>query len=337
MNCSILRILTLASAVLLAACSNKDENTAAEIPEPVAESTVSGHLYVGHDAGPVSVYSLMSFGKLDDIAVGESPKKQGTPSLDLSSDGNFLALAMNHANALAIVDTSTRQLVHKVPLGGLPSLVRTHGMTAVVAHANNQISVVDLPSGEIKRTFNVTIEPQNMVFASEGQHVVATHENHDELFVYNLDSGERLEQVDLSEYGVRPRGVAHSPKGKHLAVALEYSNKILILNDGYKVVGEMLTGEVPYEVAYNHDGSELVVALVRGKALQVFDTETLMLKREMPVDNPCFNFAFTPDHTHLIMACEPGNTLLVMNYATGTRVRNIQENAAPRGLAVSSH
>ena len=337
MNCSTLRTLTLASALLLSACSNKvDENTATEIPAPAAESTANGHLYIGHDTEPITVYGLMGFNKLDDIAVVQAPNNRGAHSLGLSEDGQLLAAAVKQANALSILDTATRQLVRNVALGSAPSLVRVWGMTAVVAHAPNQISVVDLPSGAIKRTFTMAVEPQNMAFASEGQRLVVTHEDHDAVFVYDLENGELIKQVDLSEYGVRPRGVEQSPNAKHIAVALEYSNKVLIMNDEYRVVGEVLTGEVPHEVAYNQDGSELVVTLMRGKALQVFDSETWMLEREMPVEDQCLRFAFTPVHTHLIVACGSTNKLLVLNYATGSLVREILDIHSPRALVVNS-
>lgn len=335
MNFSILRNLAVASVLLLSACSNKDESSVSNTVAPSAQSAPTGHLYVGHDTGPVSLYSLAEFSKLTEIAVGEPPTSQGGHSLALSEDGKLLAVAVAQAKALAIVDTNTRQTVHSVLLGSEPSLVQVHGMTAVVAHAPLQISVIDLPTGEIKRTFNVAIEPQNMAIASNGQHLVATHENFDELFVYDLETGEPVQQTDVSEYGVRPRGVVQSPDGKHLALAMEYSNKVLVLNSEYKVVDEVLTGEVPYAVAYNQTGSELVVALVRGKVIQVFDTDTLMLKRELPVGAQCLRFAFTPEDTHLIVACGLANKLAVLNYATGELVREIEQTTAPRGLAVS--
>jgi DNA-binding beta-propeller fold protein YncE len=336
MNLSILRNVAMASVLLLSACSNKDENTAPELALPNANMVESGVLYLGHETGPVSLYSLNGFNQLGALSIGESPASQGGPSLGLSEDGQFLAVAMTKANALGIVDTATRKATLIRPLAGAPSLVQVHGVTAVVAHAPKQISLVHLPTGEITRTFEVAIEPQNMALASNGQHLVATHEDFDQLFVYSLETGEPVQQIDLSEYGVRPRGVKPSPNGKHLALALEYSNKILILNDEYRVVGEVLTGEVPYTVAYNQDGSELVVALVRGKVVQVFDTDTLMLKREIPVGEQCLNFVFTPDHARLIVACALANKLLVLNYATGELIHEVQENTTPRGLAVSS-
>ena len=333
MNLSILRNLVIASALLLSACSNKDDSSVSNTVAPSAKSTPTGLLYVGHDTGPVSLYALAEFNKLGEIAVGDMPASQGGQSLALSEDGTLLAVAMAQGRALAIVNTSTQQTVHQVQLGSEPKLVQVHGMTAVVAHAPKQISVIDLPAGETKRTFNVAIEPQHMAIAANGQHLVATNEDFDELFVYDLNTGELAQQTDVSEHGVRPRGVVQSPDGKHLALAMEYSNKVLILNDEYKVVSEVLTGEVPYAVAYNQDGSELVVALVRGKAIQVFDSNTLMLKRELPVGEQCMRFVFSPEDTHLIVACGLANKLLMLNYTTGELVREIEQTSTSRGLA----
>ena len=126
-----------------------------------------------------------------------------------------------------------------------------------------------------------------------------------------------------------------SPDGEQFVVTLEYGNKMLILDKNYNVINEAATGEVPYGVTYTRDGSEIVVALARGKAIQVFDVKTLELKREMPVGDRCWHFSFTPDDTQLIVACGRSNNILVLDYATGNVIKDIPEGNMPWGVMVS--
>lgn len=92
---------------------------------------------------------------------------------------------------------------------------------------------------------------------------------------------------------------------------------------------------MPYGVTYTRDGSEIVVALARGKAIQVFDAKTLELKREMPVGERCWHFSFTPDDKQLIVACGRSNNILVLDYATGNLIKDIPEGNMPWGVMVS--
>jgi YVTN family beta-propeller protein len=88
-------------------------------------------------------------------------------------------------------------------------------------------------------------------------------------------------------------------------------------------------------VTYNRDGSEIVVALARGKAIQVFDAKTLELKREMPVGDRCWHFSFTPDDKQLIVACGRSNNILVLDYASGNVIKDIPEGNMPWGVMVA--
>ncbi|HEX4880116.1 MAG TPA: hypothetical protein VFV39_09755 [Limnobacter sp.] len=336
--------MVLGVALVLGACSKKTENTAPEASAPVEQGAVAQPppvFYVTHASGPVAVYSLTDYSRLGDLPLGE-----GGPGADLSEDGKLLAVAMGKTNDLAIVDTATHQTIHRVPLDFNPGFVRVQGHLAFVGsqstHAKtiekaggvsdalpSQVAIIDLVKGEkvkvIATGFNIgAIEP-----SANGEHILVTHDADENVSVHNIETGEKIVQVDTKEYGIRPREVKRSPNGEQFVITLEYGNKILILDKDYNVIRQAATGEVPHAVSYTRDGSEIAVGLARGKMIQVFDTETLALKREIPIAQRCRHFSFAPEDTHLIVACGPNNSLLVLDYVTGQLIKQIPESNSP--------
>ncbi|WP_370264192.1 cytochrome D1 domain-containing protein [Limnobacter sp.] len=356
----------LALAVGLGACSKQNDVVAPEASAPAettqetsAQATSPGVFYVTHQNGPVTVYSLADYSKVGEINVGEGGRGVG-----LSEDGKLLVVAVKETKDLAIIDTATREVVRRVPVGINPEFVRVLGNRAFVAYEPAskggpppkpgsaeakaiekereegdelpaQVAIIDLATGEKVKEITAGFETEGIEFSGNGEHIIVTNEADENVSVHSIQTGEKIKQIDTREYGIRPRGIKRSPDGERFVVTLEYGNKLLILDKDYNVIREAPTGEVPYGVTYTRDGSEIVVALARGKMIQVFDAQTLMLKREMPVGERCWHFSFTPDDTQLIVACGRSNNVLVLNYATGELVKEIPEGHMPWGVVVA--
>lgn len=355
-----MKVLALGVAVTLAACSKKEEAVTPEAAAPVEQvATPQAVVYVTHQNGPVTVYSLADYSKIAEIAVGEGGRGVG-----LTDDGKLLVVAVKETKDLAIVDTATKQVVRRVPVGINPEFVRVLGNLAFVAYEPSskggpppkpgsaeaaaiekereegdelpaQVAIIDLVKGEKIKEITAGFETEGIEFSADGKHIIVTNEADENVSVHDIETGEKIKQIDTKSYGIRPRGVKRSPNGEQFVVTLEYGNKMLILDKDYNVVNEAPTGEVPYGVTYSRDGSEIVVALARGQAIQVFDAQTLELKREMPVGERCWHFSFTPDDSQLVVACGRSNNILVLDYATGNVIKDIPEGNMPWGVMMS--
>jgi YVTN family beta-propeller protein len=352
-------VIALSIAVALAACSKKEEKIAPEAVAPAEQTAPQAVAYVTHQNGPVTIYSLADYSKIGEINVGE-----GGRGIGLTDDGKLLVVAVKETKDLAIVDTTTNQVIRRVPIGINPEFVRVLGNLAFVAYEPAsksgpppkpgsteakaiekqreegdelpaQVAIVDLLKGEKIKEITAGFETEGIEFSADGQHIIVTNEADENVSVHSIETGEKIKQIDTEKHGVRPRGVKRSPDGEHFAVTLEYGNKVLVLNKEYNVINETATGEVPYGITYNRDGSEILVALARGKAIQVFDAKTLELKREIPVGERCWHFSFTPDDKQLIVACGRSNNIMVLDYATGNLIKDIQEGNMPWGVMVS--
>ncbi|HEY1057253.1 MAG TPA: cytochrome D1 domain-containing protein [Limnobacter sp.] len=346
-----------------AACSKKPEEPKTQAPAVKAEApkpNVPAVAYVSHQDGPITVYSVGDYTKLGDIHVGE-----GARGVGLSDDGSLLVVAVKSSSDLAIVDTATRQVVKRVPVGKNPEFVRVLGDLAFVAYEPSseggpppkpgskeakarenakkdddddkpaQIAVIDLKKGEKIKEITAGMETEGIEFSGDGKNIIVTNEADENVSVHNIETGELVKRIDTKEYGIRPRGVKRAPDGKHYAVTLEYGNKLLKLDKDFNVVDTTPTGEVPYGVTYSRDGKEILVALARGKIIQVFDAETLNLKREMPVGDRCWHFSYTPDDSQLVVACGRSREIQVLNAQTGEKVKSITEGDMPWGVIMS--
>lgn len=354
--------IAAASILGLQACS-KQETSQAEQPATIAEapapSVAQPVVYITRQDGPVQMYSLPDYTLLAEIDVGEGGRGVG-----MTDDGRYLAVAVRSTADMAIIDTTTRQVVRRVPIGINPEFVRVLGDKAFVAYEPAsqggpppkpgsaeaqaiaeeresgdelpaQVAIIDLNTGEKIKEITAGFETEGIEFSADGKHIIVTNEADENVSIHDIETGEKIKQLDTKDYGIRPRGVKRSPDGKRFVVTLEYGNKMLILDEQYNVIKEAPTGEVPYGVTYSRDGSEIVVALARGKAIQVFDAETLELKREMPVGERCWHFSFTPDDKQLIVACGRSHNVLVLDYQTGEVVKDLQTGAMPWGVMVS--
>lgn len=324
--------LALSTAILLAACSKQEEAPPPVVKEttleavPLANPAPQGKFYITNQEGPVSIYSLADYSKLGEISVG-----QGGRGMGLVDDERLLAVAVPATNDIAIIDLATRTVVRRVLVGHNPEIVRVQGMLAYTTldpqakGSPTKLAVIDLSTGEKTRELDVGLQALGMELSADGEHILVTHEANETISVHELETGKLLKTIETREYGIRPRGIARSPNGDHFAVTLEYGNKILILDRDYTITQEIPTGEVPYGISYNRAGSEIFVALARGKAIQVFDTETFELKREIPIGERCLHFSLTPDDKNLVVACGRSNTVLVLNAETGELIKELPE------------
>jgi len=352
-------VVALGMTVAMAACSKKEETVPPEAAVPVEQVAPQAVAYITHQDGPVTIYSLADYSKIGEINVGEGGRGVG-----LTDDGKLLVVAGKETKDLAIIDTATNQVVRRVPVGIKPEFVRVLGNMAFVAYEPAskggpppkpgsaeakaiekereegdelpaQVAIIDLVKGEKIKEITAGFETEGIEFSADGKHIIVTNEADENVSVHDIETGEKIKQIDTESYGIRPRGVKRTPDGEQYVVTLEDGKKMLTLDKNHNVINEAATGEVPYAVNYTRDGSEIVVALARGKAIQVFDAKTLELKREMPVGERCWHFSFTPNDKKLIVACGRSNNILVLDYATGNVIKDIPEGNMPWGVRVS--
>lgn len=322
------------------------------VPPALAQGTA----YVSNQKGNVSTIDLKTFELGPEIDVGG-----GSPrGIGVTADGKLLVVASRDRGDLAVVDRASGKLTTRIAIGKNPEFVRVRGNLAFVSfepasdggpppkpgskeaqeakkkreEAKEQparVAVVDLGAGSKLREIVAGMETEGIEFSADGTKLVVTNEDDNNLGVHDLASGKLLKTIDTRPYGNRPRGIKASPDGRIFVASIEFGNKLVVLDDGFKILKTVPTGDTPYGLAFNRDGSRLFVALAKGKALQVFDTARWEVVAEHPIGERCWHFSFTPDDRHILAACGRSDEVVVLT-ADGKLVKRITDKLMPWGI-----
>lgn len=253
--------------------------------------------------------------------MGEIPV--GTPNAiaELSTDGFFLLASDKGKNpTLAILSLITpKRITHKIQIGAPAKLIRIHQHIAAVFHQNpnqslgkNQLTLIHIDTGLILQTIPIPFDLSDLTWSDNGELIFLSSAESSEISSYNLKTGGLMKTVDLSEHGVKVGKMKQAPDGKHLGVLMEYGNKLLILDNELHTLKETPTGEVPVDLSYNTEGSEIYVLLDRGKTIQIFNTQTLELTREIPLEEHCKHLRLTSEEAQKVLVTCPRSRTLYM-------------------------
>jgi YVTN family beta-propeller protein len=141
-----------------------------------------------------------------------------------------------------------------------------------------------------------------------------------------------LKNISLAKYGDRPRGIKASPDGSMYVTTLEFSNKMLVLNDKFELIKEVTTGKTPYGVSFDNEGKRVFVAANKEKMLQVFNAKTWEKIKDIPTGDRCWHFTFTPDNQQILLVCGRSNEILVIDADRLEVTKRISNNGLPWGI-----
>ncbi|MDZ4250968.1 MAG: SMP-30/gluconolactonase/LRE family protein [Sulfuritalea sp.] len=316
-----------------------------------------GIAYVSNQKGNVTTIDLRTFDTVGEIDIGGAAPR----GLGVTADGKLLVVASRDKGDLAVVELATGKVVRRIPIGKNPEFVRVRGDQAFVSfepasvggpppkpgskeaaelkqkRADDKeqparIAIVDLKAG--KKTAEITggMETEGIEFSADGDKIIVTNEDDNNLTVHDIASGKLLKAIDTKPYGNRPRGIKMAPDGKSYVATIEFGNKLVVLDAGFNVTKVVATGETPYGVAFSRDGSRLYVALAKGKTLQVFDVASWTSIAEYPIGERCWHFTFTPDDRHILVACGRSDDVVVLDAASGRIVKRIADKQMPWGI-----
>lgn len=317
-----------------------------------AHADNKGVAYVSNQDGGVTVIDLDTLEATGNIDIqAKSPRGIG-----LTNDGKWLITANKDNSNISIIDTETKQVVKQVEVGKNPEFVRIYGNYAFISTEPSskggpppkagqeakedddddkipaRIAVVDLKKGKKIREIVGGPETEGIEFSKDGKKIIITNEADNTITVHNFATGKLLKTVSTHEYGDRPRGIKTSPDGKYYVATLEFSNKMIVLDQNFKVTRTVDTANAPYGVSFNKAGDKVYVAAAKDKVLQVFDTKTFEKLADIPTANRCWHFTFTPDEEQILMACGKSDAVLVIDVAKQEKLKDISDKEMPWGV-----
>jgi Uncharacterized conserved protein len=344
------RMILMACAGLLAACGDQ----AGETPVSDAATTDRGLAYVSNQEGGVTVIDLNTMATVRNIDT-----KGGTPrGIGITPDGKTLITANKDQGNISIINSESGELIQFVDIGVNPEFVRVVGNTAYVsfepsskggpppkpgeevieaedddeAEEPARIAIVDIQQGKKLREIVGGPETEGIEFSHDGSKLIITNEEDDTVTVHDIASGELLKTVNTESLGIRPRGIKAAPDGSAYLATLEFGNNFVVMDSEFNVVRTVPTGEAPYGIAYNRDGSLIYVAAGKAKTLEVFDAKTYEKVNQVTTGDRCWHFTFTPDDKDILLACGRSHEVLVIDTATLTVKKRIADKQLPWGI-----
>src|SRR5690606_36222348 len=131
----------------------------------------------------------------------------------------------------------------------------------------------------------------------------------------DIATGELVKTVSTEGLGIRPRGIKAAPDGSAYVSTLEFGNNFLVMDSEFNVVRTVDTGEAPYGIAYNRDGSLIYVAAGKAKTLEVYDAKTYEKVNHFITSDRCCHFTFITDDKEILSARGRSHEVLVIETA----------------------
>jgi YVTN family beta-propeller protein len=255
-------------------------NAPASVFVGLAYSPDGTHAYAsGGGSDVVHTFTVASNGQLTasgDITIGTTAQNPFPTGLSISPDGKTLYVVNNLTNDVAVVDTTTRQITHTIPVGGYPyqALVSKDGKTLYVSNwGDATVSVIDTQTMAVTSTIAVGQHPNSMVFGPDGL-LFVSDANSDAISVIDTDSNTVVRTISVSlyanaPYGSSPQGLAVSRDGRQLYVANAGNNDVVVIGlngdrGPEKMLGEIPVAWYPTSVAVGNDNT-LFVTNAKGR------------------------------------------------------------------------
>jgi YVTN family beta-propeller protein len=260
------------------------------------------------NSATVDAYQVAANGTVTYTGSVALPNPQGNNAipagLAITPDGKTIYAALNGLNSLAVIDVATLSVTAQIPVGNAPYGVALDGNTVWVSNegglvptgndptnssdgtnilvnpatgaANTgSVSGVDIPSGTVKYTIQVGLEPTALVVHSNLLFVANT--NSDSISVIDTKTGTLVDNFALFPgvlYGSQPNDLNFLPDGR-LIVSLGGNNALALyqFNGGNLTVPPTLSGLIPTGwfpgfIAVDSVHNQILVSNIRGIGLE---------------------------------------------------------------------
>ncbi|MSQ80115.1 MAG: hypothetical protein EXR41_00175 [Candidatus Methylopumilus sp.] len=316
----------------------------------IANAGDRGKAYVSNQEGGVSIINLDTM-EIDGSIDIQAKNPRG---IGITKDGHYLITANKDDNNLSVIDLTTNQFVKHIAVGKNPEFIRVYkdqvfvstepastGKAPVAGQEEDdngavkipaRIAVVDLTKGKKIREIIGGPETEGIEFSKSGKEIIVTNEADNTITVHKFSNGKLLKTISTKKYGDRPRGIKVEPSGKYYVVTLEMGNNFIVLDNQFKYLKTVSTGESPYGVSFDREGKRLFVASSKAKTLEVYDTVNFEKIKDIPTGRRCWHFSFSPDDKDILLACGKSDEILVIDTERLEVTKHISNKKIPWGI-----
>jgi len=222
---------------------------------------------------------------------------------------------------VSVIDTTTKEKVATIPVGGSPFGVAVHPAGSHVYVANwgdDTVSVISTATNSVVRTIPVGDGPFGVAVHPAGTHVYVANQLADTVSV--IDTATGTAAPTPIGVGSRPVGVVVNPAGTRLYVVNQWSFTVSVIDTtSNTLVDTVGVGGMPVGIAVAPNGSRVYVTNASAHRVSVIDTATNTVVTTVAVGSSPFGIAVHPSGSHVYVGNGSG-TVSVIDAATNTVV-----------------
>ena len=306
----------------------------------------------------VSVLDAKSFKKVATVAVGREPH-----NVQLSSDGKFAWVTTNgerrqvgpekkemskdeHAAMTApgevwAIDTATRTVVAKVPVGMHPAhvVLSFDGRFAYVTNGgDNTISVVDTTLRQAVATIPVGAYPHGVRISPDGKQAYVANLKGGTVSVVDTQARKEVAQIAV---GKGPAQTGFTADGRLAFVSLSQENAVALIDPATrKVVARISVGTVPIQLYATPDGKMLLVAnqgtkKKPGKTVSAIDLQSRKVATTLQTEAGAHGVVVDGDGRYAFISNVYANSVSIIDVKSLNVVKNVPVGRSPNGISVA--
>lgn len=242
-------IVTFVLLMMIAACSNPEQDKKASIPDQTSESqdeVLTTYLFTANEGGSISKIDLTKNEVTDTIEV------DGTVhNVQISPDGKVLA-------ATVVPEMKEEGAVHDDD---------GHGMAM-----NGYAQFYDMASGKLIKSVEVGNHPAHVVYTNNGKYALVTNNDDNNVSIIEIKDYRVIKTVQT---GKGPHGFRISADDKFAYIANMSEDTVSVIDiTVMKESKRIKVGDTPVTTGITKDGKTLLVTLNSENALAIVDLTT---------------------------------------------------------------
>ncbi len=309
---------------------------------------VSAHAQVRGLAGTIIVTNKEpSTATIIDAASGRVlatlPTGNGPHEVVLSKDGRIAVVTdyfgtTGPGNTLTVIDVPARRVVRTISLG---QYTRPHGivylpgdsLVAVTSESTQNVVIVAVASGEIRRAISTTHPGSHMVgVTADGQRAWTGDMGSHTVSELDLVSGTHLRSIPVP---AQPEAINVTPDGREVWVGSNHDFKVSVVDSRTGSVTTVADSiGWPYRVLFTPDLSVVILPDLRKDQVRFLERSTRreLSRLSLPGAGPQ-GVTITPDGRYLLESLSTQARIVVIDMSTRTIAGYIPAGKTPDGIA----
>jgi YVTN family beta-propeller protein len=240
-------------------------------------------------------------------------------------------------NAIAVLDTATNRLLSTIaiPPGPHGLVVTPDGATVFASSdGDSKVSVIDTARDAVSASIEVGTSPHGLAITPDGKVVLVAVFGASQVVFIDTTSRAIRGRVAVAS----PHNIAVSPDGSTAYVAAQGKGALaLVVLDvpGMRQKGIVPLDKTPRALNYSADGHKLYFTLAGADAVQVLDTGSNAIVRQIAVGASPHHPLLAADGTKALVVSQGPGTLSRIDPMTDVEVSTVKVGTLPHWIALT--